>query len=226
MQPKIKLISFDAGGTLLHPYPSVGKLYSEVMVKHGIHIAEEKLQKNFHQSFQHVQRSTLKTSEANELNFWKSIVKETLKGLAKPKDFDVLFKDLWQGFAKPGYWKLSDKCIDTLKELKNRKLQCVILSNWDSRLNNIIEGMSLAPYFEHTFISSEVGYNKPAPELFNHVENICKVSGQEILHVGDHIKNDIEPARKRNWQCLLYDPKDKHDSQHSIKSLVEVLDFI
>ena len=50
---KIKAVFFDAGGTLFRPYPSVGEIYAETALRHGLAVeagrAEAAFQAKWHE---------------------------------------------------------------------------------------------------------------------------------------------------------------------------------
>jgi hypothetical protein len=37
----IRAVTFDVGGTLIEPWPSVGRVYAEVAARHGVEVAAE-----------------------------------------------------------------------------------------------------------------------------------------------------------------------------------------
>ena len=44
MISKFKAVFFDAGGTLLHPFPSVGEIYEEVASRYGCRVNANELE--------------------------------------------------------------------------------------------------------------------------------------------------------------------------------------
>ena len=43
----VAAITFDVGGTLIEPWPSVGHAYAEVAARHGVHVAPEEITQRF-----------------------------------------------------------------------------------------------------------------------------------------------------------------------------------
>src|SRR5580700_10426449 len=43
----IRAVTFDVGGTLIEPWPSVGRVYAEVAARHGLEVAAEDLDRQF-----------------------------------------------------------------------------------------------------------------------------------------------------------------------------------
>ncbi len=226
---KIQGITFDAGGTLLYPYPSVGAIYSEVMKDHGLVLHENVLDQAFRQAWKQAHSTTrINLSEESEKDWWRSLVYQTLKGLAEPSNFDILFDQLWFTFAEPRRWQLHPGAILTLQTLKKRGYHLAILSNWDQRLRSLLEGLEISPFFEHLIISSEVGFEKPCSNIFRVVENRMNLAANQLLHVGDSFYHDIEGAQKAGWNSILIahhpDPTKTHPDQIShLEELLKIL---
>lgn len=205
-----KLISFDAGGTLLHPYPSVGAVYQSVLRKHDLDHPVDALNSNFGRAFRQISKDmTILDGEARERSFWQSVVRESIRPFEKqPKDFALLFQDIWIAFSHGDCWRVCPGVHETLDTLKSNGYSLAVLTNWDSRVHRVLKETKLDSYFDHVFVSSEIGVEKPDAAVFKYVENASGHSGSEILHIGDSIKHDIDGATAIGWNALLisYDP--------------------
>ena len=49
-------------------------------------------------------------------------------------------------------------------------------------------------FFTHIFVSSELGADKPDPEIFRRALNLIDLKPDEVLHAGDDAKRDREAA--------------------------------
>jgi FMN phosphatase YigB (HAD superfamily) len=102
---QIEIISFDVGGTLLYPWPSVGSIYADCIGEYGLELPAEKWQSEFKQAWiTHSQLSDHKTS--SEKDWWYTLVKAVVSELGELSDLDLMFDDLWHRFASPNYWRL------------------------------------------------------------------------------------------------------------------------
>lgn len=222
----IRAVTFDAGGTLLYPHPSVGAIYSEVIAAHGMSIDADALNIGFRRAWKlahAIPRTSL--SEETELNWWKGVVRETLNGLGEPKDFDVLFAALWKAFAAPSRWQLHLGACETLGALQDRGYRLAILSNWDNRLRSLIEGVGLASYFEFLVISSEIGVEKPDPRIFEHAQQKFGVKTAELLHIGDSHYHDMVGSTDVGWHCRLVTHGPSGADNH-VSKLTEILELL
>lgn len=64
------------------------------------------------------------------------------------------------------------------------------------------KGLSAGDFFDHTFLSYEMGIEKPAPELFDAVVKQLGVPADEVLFLDDSEVN-CEAARRCGLQALL-----------------------
>ena len=111
-----------------------------------------------------------KIKYGNEKSFWKNIVEITFQPFANKENIEPLFESLWEAFATGKTWKLADHAIETISALQKKGIQAAILSNNDSRLRLVLQDLKIEDYFEHIFISSELGFEKPDIEIFRNVE--------------------------------------------------------
>ncbi len=201
----IDAITFDAVGTLIVPYPSVGEIYAEELSKMGHDISPKIIEERFSLSFRvfkkdHPQRLLNRDS-------WREIVSATLHGLTPEEDIDNLFEILWNAFTKAERWRLLPGVLPTLERLSKKKLRLFVLSNNDERLHAILDGLGIARYFETIFVSAELGAEKPSTILFKRVEDSIRVEAKKILHVGDSLSEDVQGALQAGWNAALIGPR-------------------
>lgn len=200
----IKAVTFDAAHTLFHPYPSVGAIYREVMLEHDLDYKIEELETGFKRAFSNIHKDkTILDGEQRERSYWHSVVEESIRTLTpKPSNFETLFNDLWETFAHGKRWKPAEGAIETLTALKERGYCIALLTNWDSRVRTVLEEKGFDSSFDHLFISSEIGHEKPDLGIFHHAEDALKFGPHEILHIGDSLQHDIEGALAAGWHAI------------------------
>jgi putative hydrolase of the HAD superfamily len=217
-------ITFDMGGTLLFPQPSVGEVYAEILSRHGHAREPQVLEEAFMRIWKaDVQQCLPEISAASEKSRWRSVVQQTFAGIA-PLDLDLLFEDLWIAFGQADRWRLPEQTLPTLETLRNRGYRLAVLSNWDERLRPLLEEVGIAAFFEHIFVSCELGCEKPDPRIFTHVEGQLGVDGSQILHIGDSFLHDVKGARSRGWHVVqAFCEIAGDETPHRISSLPELL---
>ena len=222
----IKAVTFDAGGTLINPYPSVGAVYAEILARHKVTIQAPALDHLFSSALQKAQ-STIRENldETTEKDYWRKIAGDTFGRYCPQKEkFSEIFEDLFDAFAYADRWKAEDDAADTLATLKNRGYRLALLSNADKRFRQVFTEMGFDGLFERMFISSEVGYEKPDWRIFDHVQKYLQVPPESILHVGDSPTRDGIGAAEAGWQYLILSPKPEITRDHPcISSLSRLL---
>lgn len=81
--------------------------------------------------------------------------------------------------------------------------------------NADIDRLGLGPYFKAAFHAGGSRRMKPAPDLFLAAAQHLKLTPKAILHIGDHLREDIEGALGAGFQAAWYNPqglaiKDQH----------------
>lgn len=204
----VRAITFDAAHTLFHPFPSVGAIYREIMRNHGLDYQADALEAGFRNAFANVEKDTgILDGERRERQYWRTVVKTSLQGLEpQPLDFESLFHDLWETFSRGDRWRVDPHVPGILADLRERGYSVNLLTNWDNRVRRVVDESSLAGHFDHLFISSEIGADKPDPAIFAHVESVLELPPDAMLHVGDSFDHDVEGALAAGWKALLLSP--------------------
>lgn len=210
MAQAIQLVTFDAGGTLIFPHPSVGEVYAEVLGDHGFSFDPQVLEERFRAVFKRL-TSTPRVGPGalDDKALWRTAVRETLGKACPPEPaFARVFEDLYQTFASARRWRLNAHLPEVLYRLRERGYRLAILSNADARFRQVFAEMGLAELFEAMFISGELGFEKPDVRIFRHVEQATGVPAAAILHVGDSPAHDQAGAEAAGWSCFLVRPGD------------------
>ncbi len=194
---EILAVTFDVGGTLIEPWPSVGHVYAEVAAQHG-HADLDVVQLN--RRFAAAWKARPGFDHAVE--DWAAIVDETFAGLVSKKPSKTFFPGLYQRFSQASAWRIFDDVLPTLTALKERGVRIGVISNWDDRLRPLLKSLDLAGCFEAIVVSCEVGASKPAPAPFHAAATAFKLRPGQILHVGDSPEMDVEGARAVGFRAV------------------------
>lgn len=207
----IRAVTFDVGGTLIEPCPSVGHVYAEVAARHGVHADPAQLNERFAQSWR--AKQNFDYSRAH----WLSLVEEAFGGIAPVSG--GMFDSIYDHFKLAAPWRVYDDVLPALAELKRRALKLAIISNWDERLRPLLRELELDRHFDVIIISIEVRAHKPAPRIFEAALGQLNLPASQVLHVGDGLHEDVEGARAAGMRALLLDRSAKSDGAGVIASL-------
>ena len=93
----VRAVTFDAGGTLLTPHPSVGEVYAEIL--RGYHLIRNplELESAFQSAFSSISKNpAVLDPDEREKDFWRQVVRETMKDDPIPASQDFLFEPFLQ----------------------------------------------------------------------------------------------------------------------------------
>lgn len=202
----IKTIFFDAAGTLLYLTQTVGWHYALVGREIGLDLHSATLDRAFASAWK---RMPLRPPaegprENDDKDWWRELVDVVLNDAAprlSELDRDNFFEIAYEHFAETGVWELYPEVIDVLDQLQS-KYQLAVVSNFDGRLRVILERLGISKYFCHVFVSSELGVDKPDPEIFRRALDFFESQPNETLHVGDDPERDWQAATAAGLQVF------------------------
>jgi putative hydrolase of the HAD superfamily len=230
----IKAVFFDAAGTLIKPARSVGESYAAIAAKHGKEVSSTNITERFRTCFDAAPRlafpgATEDTVAALERDWWKSLVAQVFEPWSPFVRFEEYFAELFAYFASPNAWTLYPEVLETLTSLKERDLILDVISNFDSRLVRILDGLGAGAQFENIFVSSRVGYAKPDRRIFNAALSCHGLAPAQALHVGDSEINDLSGANQAGLKGILVErgktsAAPASDRINSLRSILALLD--
>jgi putative hydrolase of the HAD superfamily len=194
----ITTIFFDAAGTLIYLPKSVGHHYAFVAERIGLRLDAPALDRAFADCWKRMPpRSAVDGPRPDDDKpWWRELVNRVLDRVA-PKldelDRDAYFEAVYGHFAEAGVWDAYPEVNEVLSNLHGR-FELAVISNFDGRLRMILEHLRLSKYFTHVFLSSELGADKPDPEIYRRALRFSGKQPNETLHVGDDPKRDWQGA--------------------------------
>jgi putative hydrolase of the HAD superfamily len=227
---RTKAIYFDAAGTLIKPARRVGDSYSTIAAKYGRTVSPSDLFDRFHVCFDGAPRLAFPNAAPGEIaqlerDWWKTLVAQVFEPWNPFENFDEYFDELFAYFAEPSAWALYPEVLDTLSELRHRDVTLAVISNFDSRLVRILDGLGAGSWFADVFVSSRVGYAKPDRQIFDAALGRHGVRPGNAIHVGDSEANDLQGAQNAGLNALLIDRSRPADGSapDRIASLREII---
>jgi putative hydrolase of the HAD superfamily len=214
----IQAVSFDVGGTLIKPHPSVGHVYAEVAIKAGLASFDPDLL-----------NARFSSAWSGKVHFdysrraWAEIVLKTFAGCSETFGASSpFFQQLYERFAQADAWRLYDDVFPALEALTGRGLKLAVISNWDDRLRLLLQNLRLDRFFDAIEVSGESGFHKPAPEIFHRAIQTLGLPANTVLHVGDSPLEDFEGAERAGLRALLIRRKGRQSAGTAISSLLEL----
>lgn len=200
---KPQVIFLDAVGTLFGVKNSVGHVYSEIAKKYNVITIPELINPFFNQSFKAAPplAFTYKNQEQIkklEFDWWQKIAQDTFTKagvIDQFTEFDDFFQELYDYFQTEKPWFIYADVIPSLKLWQQEGIELGIISNFDTRIYEILDHLKLRKYFLTITISSVTGSAKPEAKIFTTALAKHDCEPENAWHIGDSIKEDYWGAK-------------------------------
>ena len=218
----IKAIFFDAVGTLFYLTKTVGDHYALVGEEIDLKLDAKRLDDAFFAGWKQMPpRAAIDGPRENDdKDWWRQLVDLIFNEVAPSigeLDRDNFFEIAYEHFAEAGVWELHPEVVEVLENLQPR-FQLAVVSNFDGRLRMILEQLGISKFFSHVFVSSEIGADKPDPEIFRRALKFIDLKPEQVMHVGDDPKRDWQAAGAAGLSIFQLDrPK------NSLRELLSIL---
>ncbi len=209
----IKVVFFDAAGTLFHVKKSVGDVYLRYAEKYGVPQSTEMVEKlnlAFREAFLQAPPSVFAVTQPEKLKqcerlWWFDIVHAVFYRVGLFDGFDDYFEEVHEAFSTADVWEVYAETHETLEILKKRGYELGVISNFDTRFFPIFRALELDRYFDSVTVSCTAGAVKPSPKIFQHALDHHVVEPAEAMHVGDRQLEDFEGATGAGLSGVLLD---------------------
>jgi putative hydrolase of the HAD superfamily len=150
-----------------------------------------------------------------ERQVWRGIVRTVFEGAGllpafAPGAFDAYFEAVYRHFEDPAVWDVYPDVEPALSALGALGCPLGVVSNFDSRVLGILDGLGLGPRFASVTLSSQAGATKPDAVIFARALAAHGVDGSRAIHVGDSPVEDFSGARAAGLRAVLIDRAGRH----------------
>jgi putative hydrolase of the HAD superfamily len=195
-------VFFDVDFTLIYPGPTFqGEGYARFCERYGMTIDAEK--------FDHAVRVASSILDAAQdhvydadifVCYTRRIIEEM--GGAGPR-LDECASEIYREWAANQHFVLYDDVAPVLRELAGRGLKIGLISNSHRCLASFQEHFELRGVITAAVSSSEHGYMKPHPSIFEAALALAGVEARHSVMVGDSLTHDIDGARRVGMRGVL-----------------------
>lgn len=232
-QPQsIQTVFFDAGFTLLRPYPSTPEICQQACKQLGLHIHLDQVIAQMESAEEYFIRQTrlnrhLWAEESAISEFWIGYYMQLLRPFVEEQDEPRLYQlaeRINEAFASHSSWVIYPDVLNTLATLKAHGYRLGVISDWGSALGPILQKLGLSQYFDCLLISAVTRHAKPAPQLYELALQRANAISDYSLHIGDSYVHDVLGARSVGITPVLLDRTRKLQESHVDCLLVHTLD--
>lgn len=204
---RLRGLLLDAMGTLIGLREPVGRTYAAAAARHGISADADAVERAFRRSYRQAPPLAFPGLQGQELeqaerSWWGDRIRESLQGAGAQQAPEVMVEELFNHYADPGVWLVFDDVPAQLERWHRRGLALAVVSNFDSRLPGLLEGLGLARWLQLVVVSSAAGAAKPERAPFQLALEGLGLQAGQAWHVGDS-PEDVQGAAAAGLRCLL-----------------------
>lgn len=197
----IRVVFFDVDFTLIRPGPAFqGQGYRDFCARHGVVVDPDAFD-----------RAVIAASETLDVrggeydpeifvDYTRRII-EAMGG--QGPSVLAAARDIYDEWASCHHFSLYEEVPDVLRELHRDGYTIGLISNTQRSLVEFERHFGLDGLFEVALSSSDHGYMKPHPSIFEEGLRRVGVSPAEAAMVGDSVPHDIEGARGAGMRGIL-----------------------
>ena len=225
----IKVVFFDAAGTLFRVKGSVGDIYLQYAEKYGVPRSADmvtKVNRAFKDAFRQAPPPIFAVEQPEKLKqcerlWWFDIVHAVFYRVGMFEGFDDYFDEVYEAFSTAEAWEIYPEVPKVLRDLRAQGYELGVISNFDTRFFEIVRALGLEHFFDSVTISSIAGSAKPSPQIFQHALAEHVVEPEEAMHVGDDLKEDFEGATNAGLSGVLLD-RDESETDETKPCIVDL----
>lgn len=195
-------VFFDVDFTLIYPGPTFqGEGYQRFCASHGITVEAAR--------FGHAVRAASVILDAQQqhvydhdifVRYTRRIIEEM--GGSGPA-LDACAREIYDEWAACHHFHLYDDVAPVLRELARRGIKIGLISNSHRSLASFEQHFELDGLITAAISSSEHGYLKPHPSIFQAALQLAGVRAEDSMMVGDSVPHDIEGALRVGMRGVL-----------------------
>jgi putative hydrolase of the HAD superfamily len=190
---------------------SLKELYHEIKIQDDFNVSFDL----FHTTYQKHNDVLWKKYAKHEVTKEEVRVNRFKFALEELKIFDNAINEFFASHfvsRTPLKKNLIEGAIELMDTVQNRYTLSIITNGFKEVQYIKMEESGLRKYFEHIFISEEVGFNKPNPDIFKFAMNKSGASiAENCLMIGDSLEADIHGAISAGMKAIYLSPESKLD---------------
>jgi HAD superfamily hydrolase (TIGR01662 family) len=198
----LSAVFFDVDFTLIYPGPMFqGEGYAAFGARHGLIVDASRFADAVRSASSILDAAQDHVYDADIFVCYTKRIIEEMGGSGS--GLDACAAEIYNEWAACQYFFLYDDVAPVLQQLAERGLKIGLISNSHRCLASFQEHFQLRGLITAAVSSSEHGYMKPHPSIFEAALTLAGVEAHESLMVGDSIAHDIDGARRVGMRGVL-----------------------
>lgn len=237
MKTQKPVLFFDAAYTLIKPRAKLGEIYAEVAHRFNHNPNPEALTAQFSPVFHDLKRGRTRPVGVPETpeetrSFWSSVIAEIFRRAGEPLPPEPYTRELFDEFTTDHCWLPYSDAAATLEQLRERGYILGVLSNFDFRLERLLQNLGLDTRVDAVVASFQNGFEKPDPNAYRSAA-ACFPEASCFTMIGDHWGDDVQGALNAGWSAVWVDrdgvmssaPENQSEAIPHIRQLADLLEL-
>jgi HAD superfamily hydrolase (TIGR01549 family) len=199
-----RAVTFDAGFTLIEPIAEPAALVERVVGRTGARPSAAAIAAALADSAPILAAPSVWWADAERaaavLRRYYATVLDHLGHRARDAAAEVL-----REYVDPGNWRACPGMVDLLTTLRSAGWRLGVLSNWQPSLSETLAEAGLADHLDAVVASTVAGTAKPDGEAYAAAAAALAVAVGEVVHVGDHLGDDVAGALLGGGRAVYVD---------------------
>lgn len=196
-----RAVFFDVDFTLIYPGPAFqGTGYRSFCARYGIDVDAAAFERAVASASSVLDSSGGIYDPAVFIGYTRRIIEHM--GGSGPA-VDLAAQDIYEQWAACRHFSLYEDVPDVLRQLHASGLRIGLISNTQRCLASFQRHFALDGLFTVAISSSDHGYMKPHPSIFEAALKQAAVQAHEAVMVGDSLAHDIDGARRLGMRAIL-----------------------
>ena len=217
-------VSFDVTGTLLG-LPRLGEIYAQAFARHGRRVDAAAIATVVREVWQEFSIRTplgsdrFRAHPEGARGFWRELVARVAARLELEPPSPFLAAELFERFAHADAWHVYADAREVVPLLRENGIRLGVVSNFDGRLPRLLADAGLAEHFEAVVWSEDAEVEKPHPAIFETLLERLALQPEQVLHVGDRRRDDVEGAHAVGMRALWLQRESRRGDLASLHEL-------
>jgi len=210
---KIKGILFDINGTLINIHTDEGmdeiyRAVSHFLTYQGIYLHRGEVREQYFRIMEEqIKASDEEHPEFNAVALWREFLERNLDPARRPTDrleaMPRFLAEMYRGISRQRL-ELYPDVESVLDELKPRFSLAVVSDGQSVWALPEMRAVGIDHYFDPIVISSDYGFRKPDPRLFQAALDGIGAGPEEVLFVGNDMYRDVFGARRIGMKTVFF----------------------
>jgi HAD superfamily hydrolase (TIGR01662 family) len=197
-----RAVFFDVDFTLIFPGPTFqGEGYQRFCAQYGIDVDPSRF------SDAVLGASVILNEQQDHIydpDIFVRYTRRIIEGMGgSGRHLDACATEIYAEWAACHHFILYDDVTPVLRELAARDIKVGLISNSHRCLTSFQQHFELHGLIAAALSSSEYGYLKPHPRIFESALKLLGVDAAESVMVGDSLAHDIEGAKRVGMRAIL-----------------------